>query len=65
MILNLQSADRSAYDDIGHLKTARGEDAAGGAGAILLEQFGYDYDKAWNLNYRTNNAMIECHWHLQ
>jgi RHS repeat-associated protein len=25
----------------------------------LHEQFGYAYDGAWNLNYRTNNALIE------
>jgi len=25
----------------------------------LQEQFGYAYDKAWNLNYRTNNALIQ------
>jgi RHS repeat-associated protein len=25
----------------------------------LHEQFGYAYDKAWNLSYRTNNALIE------
>jgi hypothetical protein len=25
----------------------------------LQEQFGYGYDKAWNLNERTNNALIQ------
>src|ERR1700739_223930 len=25
----------------------------------LQEQFGYAYDKAWNLNERTNNALIQ------
>jgi len=25
----------------------------------LQEHFGYGYDKAWNLNYRTNNALVE------
>jgi RHS repeat-associated protein len=25
----------------------------------LQEQFGYAYDKAWNLQFRTNNAMVE------
>src|SRR5579885_1413622 len=25
----------------------------------LKEQFGYAYDKAWNLQFRTNNAMVE------
>jgi hypothetical protein len=26
----------------------------------LHEQFGYAYDKAWNLDYRTNDALIEA-----
>lgn len=45
------------YDDIGQLKTARGKEAGGTA--RLHEQFGYAYDAAWNLHYRTNNALIQ------
>ena len=25
----------------------------------MLEQFGCGYDAAWNLNYRTNNALVQ------
>lgn len=45
------------YDNIGQLKTARGKEADGTV--RLHEQFGYAYDAAWNLNYRTNNALVQ------
>jgi len=45
------------YDNIGQLKTAQGFEQGGTA--RLHEQFGYGYDHAWNLNYRTNNALVE------
>jgi RHS repeat-associated protein len=32
---------------------------AGGSTARLQEQFGYAYDKAWNLQRRTNNALVQ------
>jgi hypothetical protein len=34
---------------------------AGGPGGTrrLKEQIGYAYDPAWNLNQRTNNALVE------
>ena len=32
---------------------------SGGTTPRLQEQFGYAYDKAWNLNQRTNNALIQ------
>ena len=54
------------YDNIGQLKVAQGVESAynGATGQYtnasrLNEQFGYAYDKAWNLNQRTNNAMVE------
>lgn len=50
------------YDNIGQLKGAQGYDGQPGNPpnpARLQEQFGYAYDKAWNLNMRTNNALIE------
>lgn len=31
----------------------------GGSTPRLHEKFGYAYDAAWNLNYRTNNALVE------
>ena len=46
------------YDDIGQLKTAKGKES-GGSTSRLNEQFGYAYDAAWNLNYRTNNALTQ------
>ncbi len=46
------------YDKIGQVKTARGYESDG-ATLRLHEQFGYAYDKGWNLNYRTNNALTE------
>jgi RHS repeat-associated protein len=45
------------YDKIGQLKTAIGKESGGAARA--LEQFGYAYDSADNLNYRTNNALAD------
>lgn len=54
------------YDDIGQLKTAKGTDRAYDYGVYDFaetprshEQFGYAYDGAWNLNYRTNNALTQ------
>ncbi len=52
-----------SYDKIGQLKTAQGFDGWPSDNPPnpprLQEQFGYAYDKAWNLNQRTNNAMVE------
>jgi len=45
------------YDGIGQLKTAKGKESSGTTRP--QEQFGYAYDKAWNLNYRTNNALTQ------
>jgi RHS repeat-associated protein len=45
------------YDNLGQLKTAKGYDPGGSA--RLHEQFGYAYDKAWNLSSRTNNALVQ------
>jgi hypothetical protein len=49
------------YDNIGQLKTALGAEPDGIGGQIprLHEQFGYAYDAAWNLNYRTNNQLVQ------
>ncbi len=46
-----------AYDDIGQLKTAKGKESGGTSRA--LEQMGYTYDAAGNLNWRTNNAFVQ------
>jgi RHS repeat-associated protein len=46
------------YDDIGQLLTAKGKEAGGTT--RLQEQFSYGYDAAWNLNKRTNNALIQA-----
>jgi RHS repeat-associated protein len=46
------------YDDIGQLESARGRES-GGATNRWHEQLGYAYDAAGNLNYRTNNALIQ------
>jgi RHS repeat-associated protein len=46
------------YDNEGELKTALGK-VSGGATNRWQEQFGYTYDAAGNLNYRTNNALIQ------
>ena len=48
------------YDSIGELKTALG-DEPGGTTNRMQEQFGYFYDAAGNLNYRTNNALIQTY----
>ena len=54
------------YDNIGQLKTANGYDhtydATNGTYydvSRIQEQFGYGYDKAWNLQFRTNNALVQ------
>ncbi len=46
------------YDNIGELNTAVGKES-GGTTNRLQEQFGYAYDAAGNLNYRTNNALLQ------
>ena len=46
------------YDKIGQLKSAKGWEA-GGTTARLQEQAGYGYDDAWNLQQRTNNALVQ------
>ncbi|HEV2455986.1 MAG TPA: RHS repeat-associated core domain-containing protein [Verrucomicrobiae bacterium] len=45
------------YDNAGELLTAQGHESAGTP--RLQEQLGYDYDAAGNLNYRTNNSLIQ------
>src|SRR5262249_21414883 len=46
------------YDNIGQLKTATGSEFGGTS--RLNEQFGYAYDAAGNLNWRTNNALAQA-----
>ncbi|MCW5552483.1 MAG: RHS repeat-associated core domain-containing protein [Verrucomicrobiae bacterium] len=46
------------YDNIGQLQTAKGWEA-NTTTPRLQEQFGYAYDKAWNLQHRTNNALVQ------
>ena len=46
------------YDNLGELKTALGAEA-GGVTNRWQEQFGYAYDAAGNLNFRTNNALVQ------
>jgi RHS repeat-associated protein len=46
------------YDNIGQLKTAKGWES-GGSVTRAHGQFGYAYDGAWNLSYRTNNALTQ------
>ena len=46
------------YDNIGQLKSAQGWESDG-VTPRLQEQFGYAYDKAWNLNQRTNDALVQ------
>jgi RHS repeat-associated protein len=46
------------YDNIGQLQTAIGKES-GGLTNRLNEQFGYVYDAAGNLNFRTNNALVQ------
>src|SRR6185503_19152571 len=45
------------YDALGQLKTALGKESGGAS--RLHEQFKYGYDYARNLNYRTNNALLQ------
>jgi RHS repeat-associated protein len=47
-----------AYDGMGQLQKANGKET-GGTTNRVHEQFGYAYDPAGNLNYRTNNALIQ------
>ena len=44
------------FDNIGQLKTAKGQDSGGTTRPH--EQFGYAYDKAWNLN--TDRNLLFC-----
>src|SRR5213594_2682614 len=46
------------YDKIGQLKTALGKEP-GRTTHRMHEQFGYSYDTAGNLSYRTNNLLVE------
>jgi len=46
------------YDKIGQLAAARGWEA-GGATNRWQEQFGYVYDAAGNLSYRTNHTLVQ------
>ena len=46
------------YDNEGELTSAIGKEA-GGVTNRWQERFGYAYDAAGNLNYRTNNALIQ------
>ena len=46
------------YDAIGQLKTATGKEY-GGTTNRVNELFGYAYDGAGNINYRTNNALVQ------
>lgn len=46
------------YDNMGQLKTALGNEP-GGTTNRLHEQCGYAYDAAGNLNWRTNNALLQ------
>jgi YD repeat-containing protein len=45
---------RYSYDPIGQLKVVRTTNSSGTI--ISGETKGYNYDKAWNLNNRTNNS---------
>ena len=45
--------------NLGQLQTAQGKES-GGATSRLHEQFGYAYDPAGNLGFRTNNALVEA-----
>jgi YD repeat-containing protein len=46
------------YDAIGQLTSSAAKES-GGTTNRLHEQFGYAYDAAWNLNHRTNNALLQ------
>jgi RHS repeat-associated protein len=48
------------YDNIGQLQSAIGKEP-GGTTNRLQEQLGYLYDAAGNLNYRTNNALVQSY----
>jgi RHS repeat-associated protein len=47
-----------SYDGIGQLKAAQGTNADGMT-FWTGNQFGYDYDPAWNLAHRTNSGTVE------
>ncbi len=47
-----------SYDPVGQLATATGKES-GGATTRLHEKFGYGYDAGGNLQYRTNNALVQ------
>jgi hypothetical protein len=47
-----------SYDGIGQVKVAQGTNADGTT-LWTGNQFGYDYDPAWNLAHRTNGATVE------
>ncbi len=46
------------YDNAGQLAIALGKES-GGATNRLQEQFGYAYDAAGNLNFRTNGYLVQ------
>jgi len=46
------------YDAAGQLKTALGKES-GGVTNRMAERFGYVYDAGGNLQYRTNNALVQ------
>lgn len=46
------------YDDLGQLKTAVGRESGGAT--RLNEKFGYAYDAAGNLQYRTNGGLVQA-----
>ena len=48
------------YDLSGELRTASGKEY-GGTTNRLLEQFGYAYDPAGNLQWRTNNGLLQMY----
>ena len=60
---NATRADSShltyAYDAIGQLLKATGYDTTGTGAPRLNEAFGYGYDEADNLNFRTNGVLTE------
>jgi RHS repeat-associated protein len=47
------------YDPAGQLKTGVGKESSGVTNR-MHEQFGYAYDSAGNLNWRTNNALLQA-----
>ena len=48
------------YDGIDQLKTAKGKETVGTNTITRFnEQLSYEYDKAWNLTSRTNNALVQ------